>query len=70
VFMMVTTLWAMGAKLIDFTRIWMADGQLGNLLLLILGGIIMALSIWLAVEAVLRFVHYRRGTLPPMKLGG
>jgi carbon starvation protein len=70
VFMMVTTLWAMGAKLIDFTRIWMADGQLGNLLLLILGGIIMSLSIWLAVEAVLRFIHYRRGTLPPMKLDG
>jgi hypothetical protein len=60
----------MGAKLIDFTRTWMADGQLGNLLLLILGGIIMALSIWLAVEAVLRFAHHRRGTLPPMKLGG
>jgi len=70
VFMMVTTLWAMGAKLMGFTRTWRADGQLGNLLLLILGGIIMALSIWLAVEAVLRLVHYRRGSLPPMKLGG
>ncbi len=70
VFMMVTTLWAMGAKLMDFTRTWMADGQLGNLLLLILGGVIMALSIWLAVEAVLRFAAYRRGDLPPMKLEG
>lgn len=69
-FMMATTLVAMGAKLMDFTRDWRASGESGHFLLMILGGIIMALSVWLAVEAILRFVQYRRGTLPPMKTDG
>jgi len=69
-FMMVTTLVAMSAKLRDFVSAWREGGELGNLLLMILGGMIMALSVWLAVEAVIRFVQFRRGTLPPMKLHG
>ncbi len=69
-FMMVTTLVAMSAKLRDFVGAWREGGELGNFLLMILGGMIMALSIWLAVEAVIRFVQYRRGTLPPMKHQG
>jgi carbon starvation protein len=62
-FMMVTTLVAMSAKLRDFVGAWREGGELGNFLLMILGGMIMTLSIWLAVEAVIRFVQYRRGTL-------
>ncbi len=63
IFMMATTLVAMGAKLADFTRAWRHDGDTGNFLLMLMGGVIMALSVWLAVEAVLRFIQYRRGTL-------
>ncbi len=62
-FMMVTTLVAMSAKLRDFVGAWREGGEVGNFLLILLGGMIMALSIWLAVEAVIRFVQYRRGTL-------
>jgi len=69
-FMMVTTLAAMTVKLRDFVSAWRDGGEPGNFLLMTLGGMIMALSIWLAVEAVIRFVQYRRGTLPPMKLQG
>jgi len=69
-FMMLTTLVAMGTKLRDFVGAWREGGETGNFLLMILGGMIMALSIWLAVEAVIRFVQYRRGSLPPMKLQG
>ncbi len=62
-FMMVTTLVAMSAKLRDFVGAWREGGELGNLLLMLLGGMIMTLSIWLAVEAVIRFMQYRRGSL-------
>jgi carbon starvation protein len=69
VFMMATTLVAMAMKLRDFAAAWRQGGALGNLLLLGLGGVLFALSIWLAVEAVLRFVAFRRGKLPPLRLG-
>jgi carbon starvation protein len=68
-FMMVTTLAAMVAKLRDFAGAWWADRALGNLLLLLMGGVIFGLSIWLAVEAIIRFIQFRRGTLPPMRFG-
>ena len=68
-FMMITTLAAMGAKIRDFARNFLADGGAGNALLLALGSVIFALSIWLAVEAIIRFLQFRRGVLPPMKLG-
>jgi len=69
-FMMVTTLVAMGAKERDFIAAWRDGGETGNFLLMILGGMIMALSVWLAIEAVIRFVQHRRGTLPPLKRQG
>ncbi len=69
-FMMLTTLVAMGAKLVDFAAAWRADGALGNLLLLAMGGAIFSLSLWLAVEAVIRFTRFRQGKLPPLRLGG
>jgi carbon starvation protein len=68
-FMMATTLVAMVAKLRDFAGAWWANRALGNLLLLLMGGVIFGLSIWLAVEAIIRFIQFRRGTLPPMRLG-
>jgi carbon starvation protein len=68
-FMMLTTLVAMTAKLRDFAGAWWADGALGNLLLLLIGAAIFGLSVWLSIEAILRFIQFRRGTLPPMRLG-
>ncbi len=70
IFMMTTTLVAMAAKIRDFAAAWSADGKVGNLLLLGIGTLLFGLSIWLSVEAVIRFVQFRRGTLPPMSLGG
>ncbi|MFQ5877103.1 MAG: carbon starvation protein A [Acidobacteriota bacterium] len=68
-FMMVTTLAAMAAKIRDFGSAWAADGEAGNLLLLVTGVLLMGLSVWLAVEAMIRFVQFRRGVLPPMQPG-
>jgi carbon starvation protein len=68
-FMMATTLVAMVAKLRDFAGAWWADRAPGNLLLLLMGGVIFGLSVWLAIEAIIRFVQFRRGTLPPIRLG-
>jgi carbon starvation protein len=70
VFMMVTTLCAMVAKIRDFAVAWSGDGSLGNLLLLAIGTLLFGLAVWLSIEAIIRFVQFRRGTLPPMKLGG
>ena len=36
---------------------------------MLIGGILFGLAIWLAVEAIIRFVQFRRGQLPPMTLG-
>ncbi|MFQ5719626.1 MAG: carbon starvation protein A [Acidobacteriota bacterium] len=69
-FMMATTLVAMGAKIRDFARDFSARGGAGNALLLFLGTMIFALSIWLAIEALIRFRQFRRGALPPLRLGG
>ena len=52
-FMMVSTLSAMALKLSDF----LAQGQY---LLLVVGGCISLVSIWLVVEAVLALARYRR----------
>ncbi|MFQ5670578.1 MAG: carbon starvation protein A [Acidobacteriota bacterium] len=68
-FMMLTTLSAMVAKIRDFFAAWMARGALGSLLLLLLGALLFGLSVWLSVEAVVRFIQFRRGTLPPLRLG-
>ena len=54
VFMMVSTLVAMTLKLIDFYR-------QGQVLLLIVGGCIMGIALWLVVEAVLALRRYRDG---------
>jgi carbon starvation protein len=53
VFMMITTLTAMFFKLRDFAR----DG---NLVLLVVGGCITIIAVWLVVEAILAVLRYRR----------
>jgi carbon starvation protein len=53
IFMMVTTLIAMTAKLVAFWR----DG---NNTLLFVGGAITFIALWLVVEAVLAIVRYSR----------
>ena len=68
-FMMFTTLAAMVAKIRDYRSAWAADHAVGNMLLLAIGSLLFGLAVWLAVEAVIRFVQFRRGTLPPMALG-
>ncbi|HXH28481.1 MAG TPA: carbon starvation protein A [Candidatus Polarisedimenticolia bacterium] len=67
-FMMVTTLWAMAAKIRDFSHAWLGDRAVGNLLLLLMGLLVLGLSLWLAVEAALRMARHRRGPLPGMAL--
>ena len=70
IFMMITTLFAMVVKIRDFADGWRGDGAFGSLLLLLIGTLLLGLSIWLSIEAILRFAQFRRGTLPPMRLGG
>ena len=53
VFMMVTTVAAMGIKLVAFAKT-------GNLTLLTIGGAISVIAVWLVVEAVLAVVRYSR----------
>jgi carbon starvation protein len=53
VFMMVTTLVAMGIKLVSFAKT-------GNLTLLVIGGAISLIALWLVVEAVLAVRRYSR----------
>ncbi len=53
VFMMVTTLVAMSIKLVSFAKT-------GNLTLLVIGGAISLIAVWLVVEAVLAVVRYSR----------
>jgi carbon starvation protein len=53
VFMMVTTVAAMGIKLVSFAKT-------GNLTLLTIGGAISVIAVWLVVEAVLAVVRYSR----------
>jgi carbon starvation protein len=53
VFMMVTTMVAMGIKLVSFAKT-------GNLTLLVIGGAISLIAVWLVVEAVLAVVRYSR----------
>jgi len=53
VFMMVTTLIAMGIKLLSF---WSA----GNNTLLFVGGAITTIAVWLIVEAVMAIIRYSR----------
>jgi len=52
-FMMVTTLVAMSSKLVEYLR----DG---NRVLLVVGGAITAIALWLVVEAGLALLRYRR----------
>ena len=66
-FMMITTLVAMVSKIRDFAEGWWTSGGVGNFLLLLLGVIIFGLSVWLAVEAVIRFIQFRQGKLPPLQ---
>jgi carbon starvation protein len=53
VFMMLTTLVAMGVKLVSFAR----DG---NLTLLVVGSAISLIAVWLVVEAILAVRRYAR----------
>jgi len=53
IFMMITTLIAMGIKLLSF---WRAS----NNTLLVVGGAITAIALWLVVEAVMAIVRYSR----------
>ncbi len=53
VFMMVTTLVAMSIKLVSFAKT-------GNLTLLVIGGAISLIAVWLVVEAVLAVARYSR----------
>ena len=53
VFMMVTTMVAMGIKLASFART-------GNLTLLVIGGAISLMAVWLVVEAILAVRRYAR----------
>jgi carbon starvation protein len=56
-FMLVTTLTAMGENLVAYAR-----G--GKISLLLVGGMIFVIALWLAVEAALRLVQYGRGRVP------
>ena len=53
VFMMVTTMVAMGIKLVSFAKT-------GNLTLLVIGGAISLMAVWLVVEAILAVRRYAR----------
>ena len=55
-FMMITTLVAMTVKMVDF---W----NLKSYVLLCVGGIILILSLWLAVEAISRILEDKRSRL-------
>ncbi|MFQ5767720.1 MAG: carbon starvation protein A, partial [Acidobacteriota bacterium] len=66
--MMAATLAAMAAKLRDFALAWRSGGSAGHLVLMLLGGLLLTLSVWLSLEAIIRFVQFKRGTLPPIRL--
>lgn len=57
VFMLITTLTAMVIKMRDF---WNS----GAYLLLVMGTVIFALSIWLAIEAIPKILQTRKGAMP------
>jgi carbon starvation protein len=57
VFMLLTTLLAMSENLQEYA----ADGKTA---LLVVGGMIFVIALWLAVEAVIRLVQYGRGRVP------
>ncbi len=58
--MIVSVAWAMSIKLADFYMGWRERGDLTNLSLLVVGGVLGVMSIWMMVEAVGAFVRARR----------
>lgn len=58
--MLISVTWAMSLKLLDFYAGWRNKGDLTNLSLLLVGGVLAVMSIWMAVEAVRAYVLLRR----------
>lgn len=63
--MVVSVTWAMSIKLVEFYRGWAAHGDLTNLSLLIVGGVLAVMSAWMVVEAIGAFMRTRQTRLAP-----
>ena len=53
--MFASVTWAIAIKLGDFYRGWRADGDAGNLSLLIVGSALAVMAVWMVIEALLAF---------------
>lgn len=57
--MFISVAWAMSLKLAEFYRGWQAKGDLTNLSLMVVGGVLTAMSAWMVVEGIGAFVRER-----------